>query len=247
MSQTLFLEAPPTQTLSGFKTTDSRMQPGMPTALELHRLELLRAASHHLPSIPPRNHWDCLAFRQISHRLIGWDRLYSERTGEEFIFQNYFEESPFGPELLYAIYPRLVLNWNHSQVLSDTIIFSNLGRHPDQRVEEQQDEDYQSNETSTSCDATDSSIIHSDDSHGDEGQELVLPNPFFLPLAPLSIQPMVQIPAAFQFERHSQPGPVAHHPITTSSSSIPRCRKSHRIESACEPMIDFKRRKIQPA
>jgi hypothetical protein len=92
------------QAISSTQTMSAKPDPSwmgvQPTALELYRLGLLRAASHHLPSIPPSNPWDCLAFRQISHRLIGWDRLYSERTGQEYIFQNYFDEAVIGPEVL---------------------------------------------------------------------------------------------------------------------------------------------------
>ncbi|EFP74249.2 uncharacterized protein PGTG_00205 [Puccinia graminis f. sp. tritici CRL 75-36-700-3] len=240
MSQAIF-EAPPTQ-------TESRLQFGMPTALELHRLELLRAASHHLPSIPPSNPWACLAFRQISHRLIGWDQLYPERTGQEHIFQNYFEESRLGPELLYAIYPRTILHWNSVPTLSDTIIFSNLDQHPNHPAGKiEKVGDCQSNETSSSSDGSDSSIINSDDAHEDEGQEPLINVSVARPS--LILQPMIQLPVmnySFQLESHSQPAAITHQP-TSSSSSNSRYRKSHLIESSFDGMIDFKRRKIQPA
>lgn len=82
------------------------MQP-VQTSLQVkvQQLALLQIASHQLPSVPPLNHWDCLAFQQISHRLTVWDQFHHLRTGEEFMFKNYYNESRIGPELLWAIYP----------------------------------------------------------------------------------------------------------------------------------------------
>ncbi|KAI9602234.1 hypothetical protein KEM48_000804 [Puccinia striiformis f. sp. tritici PST-130] len=240
MSQAI-VEAPATQSYTGRNVESGQI---MPTSVELHRLGLLQAASHHLPSFPPSNPWDCLAFRQISHRLIGWDRLYSERTGQEYIFQNYFDESRLGPELLYAVFPRTVFHWIPRSTLSDTTIFSKPDEeHPDRSKvdkhgQQEQVEESRSNETSSSYDAaTDSSIS-----------------------PPSSLQPgMIPRPTidsldSHQFDSYSCHQVVVTNPSTTTSSSPsssissnPRCRKSHPIESSFDGLVDFKRRKILPA
>ncbi|KAH9467129.1 hypothetical protein Pst134EB_002157 [Puccinia striiformis f. sp. tritici] len=264
MSQAI-VEAPATQSYAGRNVESGQI---MPTSLELHRLGLLQAASHHLPSFPPSNPWDCLAFRQISHRLIGWDRLYSERTGQEYIFQNYFDESRIGPELLYAVFPRTVFHWIPRSTLSDTTIFSKPDEeHPDRSEvdkhgQQEQVEESRSNETSSSYDAaTDSSIVNSDDcQEEDDGHQQLISAPLPLSQLPSSLQPgMIPRPTidnldSHQFDSYSCHQVVITNPSTTTSSSPsssissnPRCRKSHPIESSFDGLVDFKRRKILPA
>ncbi|PLW34476.1 hypothetical protein PCANC_22738 [Puccinia coronata f. sp. avenae] len=242
------------QAISSTQTMSAKPDPSwmgvQPTALELYRLGLLRAASHHLPSIPPSNPWDCLAFRQISHRLIGWDRLYSERTGQEYIFQNYFDEALIGPEVLCDVSSVL------RQFVSDTNFFSKSDQyHQDGKLD--QAIDLQSNATLSSDDATESSIINSDDCPEGDGQDLSLGWKTSLAPPPPFLPPVVQTAPTAHLDFNSynghdcQPPPIAHDQPSSSSdpasSCNPRYRKAHLIDSFFDGMVDFKRRKILPA
>ncbi|POW17502.1 hypothetical protein PSHT_06373 [Puccinia striiformis] len=258
MSQAI-VEAPATQSYAGRNVESGQI---MPTSLELHRLGLLQAASHHLPSFPPSNPWDCLAFRQISHRLIGWDRLYLNEPAKNISFKTTSMSlvsdpnccTPFSPvrfstgslDRPYQIQP----DEEHPDR-------SKVDKHGQQQVEETR-----SNETSSSYDAaTDSSIVNSDDcQEEDDGHEGLISAPLPLSQLPSSLQPgMIPRPTidnldSHQFDSYSCHQVVITNPSTTTSSSPsssissnPRCRKSHPIESSFDGLVDFKRRKILPA
>ncbi|KNZ54467.1 hypothetical protein VP01_293g9 [Puccinia sorghi] len=230
-----------------------------PSALEVYRLGLLRAASHHLPSVPPLNPWDCLAFRQISHRLIGWDRLYSDRTGQEYIFQNYFDEASIAPEVFYPPYPAppVALDWFTAPLVSDTVICSNPSQNPP--VEKQgQAGNFQAHETCiSSYETTDSSTINSDDCHEDSagggvglGRNVSHVGP---PLRFLDPAPLAD-PFHFGAEgAHHHHNPFIHNISTpdaapaSSFSCHPRYRKSHLIDASFDSLVQLKRRRILPA
>lgn len=61
--------------------------------------------THHLPSNPAPRSKVSLEFQYLYHRLDHWNSLHSYRTGEEYLFQNYYRESNCGPEILWALPP----------------------------------------------------------------------------------------------------------------------------------------------
>jgi len=249
------------------KPADAAWQGVQPSALEVYRLGLLRAASHHLPSVPPSNPWDCLAFRQISHRLIGWDRLYSDRTGQEYIFQNYFDEASVAPEVLFPPYPPpapLQYWFSTGPLVSDTVISSDPGQHLPVGKQGQAGH-LQPHETCTSSyEATDSSsTINSDDYSQEEeagGGGGGVGRKGSQGGGPMRLLDPARLGDPFQFGDVSGAHHHHHHPFlhnlstpdpTASASSfscLPRYRKSdHLIDASLDSLVHFKRRRILPA
>ncbi|EGG12567.1 uncharacterized protein MELLADRAFT_76224, partial [Melampsora larici-populina 98AG31] len=62
-------------------------------------------STHHLPSHPILKTIPSLEFQHLYNRLNNWNSLHSYRTGNEYLFQNYYRESNCGPEILWALPP----------------------------------------------------------------------------------------------------------------------------------------------
>ncbi|KAH9811828.1 hypothetical protein DFH28DRAFT_931502 [Melampsora americana] len=100
--------------------------------------------THHLPTHPAPKLAPSLEFQHLYNRLNNWNSLHSYRTGDEYLFQNYYRESNCGPEILWAL-PPILDHRNEilikSQIIQKPIENSKRKRVVGEEIEEEEEEE----------------------------------------------------------------------------------------------------------